>query len=100
MERSIAPSLPEPNLTRETQEYIAPRNSIESAIAQIFAELLHLEEVSVTADFFDLGGHSLLATQVIPFLKSFATIVTELSSRRLSNEGQLSEGNHRTANRA
>jgi acyl-coenzyme A synthetase/AMP-(fatty) acid ligase/acyl carrier protein len=63
-------SLPEPDLESDTQEYIAPRNSIESAIAQVFADLLHLEQVSVTANFFDLGGHSLLATQVISRLRS------------------------------
>jgi len=82
-------SLPEPNLTSETQEYIAPRNSIESAIAQIFAELLHLEQVSVTADFFDLGGHSLLATQVMSRLRN--TFAMEIPLRYLFEAPTIAE---------
>jgi acyl carrier protein len=82
-------SLPEPNLSSESQEYIAPRNSIESAIAQIFAELLHLEEVSVTADFFDLGGHSLLATQVMSRLRN--TFAMEIPLRYLFEAPTIAE---------
>jgi len=37
---------------------------------------------------------------VIPFWKSLVTIARGLSSSKLSDEGQLSEGDHRTANRA
>jgi len=82
-------SLPEPDLSSETEEYIAPRNSIESAIAQIFAELLHLEEVSVTANFFDLGGHSLLATQVMSRLRN--TFGVEIPLRYLFEAPTIAE---------
>ena len=46
-------------------EFIAPRNHVEAKLAQIWAEVLHLDEVGVNDNFFDLGGHSLLATQVV-----------------------------------
>jgi amino acid adenylation domain-containing protein/FkbM family methyltransferase len=46
-------------------EFIAPRNHVEARLAQIWAEVLHLDEVGVNDNFFDLGGHSLLATQVV-----------------------------------
>jgi len=82
-------SLPEPDLSSETEEYIAPRNSIESAIAQIFAELLHLEQVSVTANFFDLGGHSLLATQVMSRLRN--TFAMEIPLRYLFEAPTIAE---------
>jgi amino acid adenylation domain-containing protein len=46
-------------------EYVAPRNDLEQEIAGIWQELLGVERVGVTDDFFALGGHSLLATQMI-----------------------------------
>ncbi|HET6232766.1 MAG TPA: amino acid adenylation domain-containing protein, partial [Longimicrobiaceae bacterium] len=45
-------------------EYVAPRNSTESVLAGIWAEVLRLERVGAEDDFFALGGHSLRATQV------------------------------------
>ncbi|MEA2828667.1 MAG: hypothetical protein QOG43_3106, partial [Actinomycetota bacterium] len=47
------------------RQYTAPRNETEAAIAEIWGELLGLEQVGADDDFFELGGHSLLATQVI-----------------------------------
>jgi aryl carrier-like protein len=44
-------------------EYVAPRDSVEQQIADIWAELLGVERVGAHDDFFALGGHSLLATQ-------------------------------------
>ncbi|MFP4135087.1 MAG: amino acid adenylation domain-containing protein [Halothece sp.] len=82
-------SLPEPNFGNENDEYIAPRNAIESAIAQIFCELLHLDQVSVTANFFDLGGHSLLATQVMARLRS--TFSVEIPLRYLFESPTIAE---------
>ena len=45
--------------------FVAPRNEIEQEIADIWQELLGVDQVGVTDDFFALGGHSLLATQMI-----------------------------------
>lgn len=45
--------------------FVAPRNEIESDIAQIWQELLGLKEIGVIDNFFELGGHSLLGTQVM-----------------------------------
>ncbi|HEY9815190.1 MAG TPA: phosphopantetheine-binding protein, partial [Candidatus Obscuribacterales bacterium] len=50
-------------------EFVAPRNSIEEKLAQIWAEVLQLERVSIHDRFFDLGGHSLLATQIMSRLR-------------------------------
>jgi amino acid adenylation domain-containing protein len=43
----------------------APRNRRERALAELFARLLGVEEVSVDDDFFELGGHSILAVQLV-----------------------------------
>jgi acyl carrier protein len=47
------------------EEYVAPRNEVEQALANIFAGVLGVDRVGVEANFFLLGGHSLSATQVI-----------------------------------
>ena len=45
--------------------FVAPRNGVEEALADIWAEVLGLERVGIQDDFFALGGHSLLVTQVV-----------------------------------
>ncbi len=41
-----------------------PRNALEEALADIWAEVLDLERVGVRDNFFEIGGHSLLAMMV------------------------------------
>jgi NAD(P)-dependent dehydrogenase (short-subunit alcohol dehydrogenase family)/acyl carrier protein len=45
--------------------YVEPAGESERAIAAIWQEILGLERVGATDNFFDLGGHSLLAAQVL-----------------------------------
>jgi pyochelin synthetase len=47
-----------------TVVYAAPQNEIERSIASIFQEVLEIEEIGVTNNFFDLGANSLLITTV------------------------------------
>ena len=60
-------ALPAPGHTRPELDvdFVAPRGALEQALADMWSELLGLEEVGVQDDFFDLGGHSLTATQLI-----------------------------------
>ena len=46
-------------------EFVAPRDSLEDALARIWADLLTLEQVGVFDNFFELGGHSLVAGRVL-----------------------------------
>lgn len=59
--------LPAPDGARPEleQAFIAPRNEVEQTLANIWAEVLRLDQIGINDNFFDLGGHSLLATQVI-----------------------------------
>ncbi|KAG0201790.1 hypothetical protein BGX28_005476, partial [Mortierella sp. GBA30] len=47
------------------QTYDEPKGEVENALARIWMELLHVEQVSRHDSFFELGGHSLLAVQMI-----------------------------------
>ncbi|WP_449432242.1 type I polyketide synthase [Pseudomonas putida] len=59
-------AMPTSNLApvRERNPEVLPRNELEREIAGLWSELLGIERIGVTEDFFDLGGHSLLATQL------------------------------------
>lgn len=60
-------ALPAPTVTEMTNAdtYVAPSTPIETALAEIWATVLHLDRVGIHDNFFHLGGHSLLATQVV-----------------------------------
>ncbi|KAG0354049.1 hypothetical protein BGZ54_001887, partial [Gamsiella multidivaricata] len=63
-------ALPEPDRDAFViQDYEEPRGETETALAGIWAELLHLDRVSRNDNFFMLGGHSLLAVQMIERLR-------------------------------
>ncbi|MGU9810219.1 non-ribosomal peptide synthetase [Pseudomonas sp. LF052] len=47
-----------------SQDYLAPRNALETTLAAIWAEVLKVDRVGVQDNFFEMGGHSLLATQI------------------------------------
>jgi acyl transferase domain-containing protein/acyl carrier protein len=44
---------------------VMPTGAIEERLAEIWTELLGVEQVGAEDDFFELGGHSLLATRVL-----------------------------------
>jgi non-ribosomal peptide synthetase component F len=46
-------------------EVVAPRSSTEEVLARVWADLLDVDEIGVSSNFFDLGGHSLLAGRVL-----------------------------------
>ena len=45
--------------------FVAPRTPVEEQVAEIWAQVLGLDQVGIHDNFFALGGHSLSATQII-----------------------------------
>ncbi|MBW4457213.1 MAG: amino acid adenylation domain-containing protein [Nostoc indistinguendum CM1-VF10] len=60
-------ALPAPNTDRpELQEaFVAPRDTLELQLAQIWESVLDVRPIGVTDNFFNLGGHSLLAVRLM-----------------------------------
>jgi amino acid adenylation domain-containing protein len=67
--------------TASVVAYVAPRDSIEERLANVFSQMLRIEKVGVNDDFFALGGHSLVAMQLVN--RIFTLMGTELPIRAL-----------------
>src|SRR5207302_5625342 len=59
-------ALPAPDLSAVAGAgYVAPRTDAERVLAEIWAEVLGVEQVGVEDNFFELGGDSILSIQVV-----------------------------------
>ncbi|WP_438826250.1 non-ribosomal peptide synthase/polyketide synthase, partial [Pseudomonas juntendi] len=69
-------ALPEP-ATGELfgQQYEAPQGATETAVAQVWAEVLGVERVGRQDNFFELGGHSLLAVTLVERLRGAGMVI-------------------------
>jgi amino acid adenylation domain-containing protein len=76
VDRKALPSTAETQPER-TRQIVIPRTEVERQIAAMWQDVLKLEAVGVTDNFFDLGGHSLLILQVHSRIRQ--TFETELS---------------------
>ncbi|MGV0104585.1 Non-ribosomal peptide synthetase [Nostoc sp. DSM 114160] len=83
-------ALPKPDLDSTLRElYVAPRTPTEEMLAQIWAQVLKLEQVGIHDNFFELGGHSLLATQLLSRIRNIFKV--ELPLRELFAASTVAE---------
>jgi len=86
-------ALPAPDLQSDrTDKYVAPRNPTEEILAQIWAQVLKVEQVGIDDNFFELGGHSLLATQLVSRIRNIFKV--ELPLRELFARATVAELAH------
>ncbi|HEY4182360.1 MAG TPA: amino acid adenylation domain-containing protein [Kofleriaceae bacterium] len=62
-------ALPAPELEKAA-EFIAPRDAIETTIADVWSGVLGVDRVGLHDDFFALGGHSLSATRAAAAIRT------------------------------
>ncbi|KAA9382688.1 amino acid adenylation domain-containing protein [Neorhizobium galegae] len=76
--------------------YEAPQGAVETALAEIWQELLGVERVGRHDNFFELGGHSLLAVQLMERLRrlSLGVEVRTLFARPVLADLAASLGSH------
>ncbi|OAB44753.1 non-ribosomal peptide synthetase [Paenibacillus glacialis] len=59
-------ALPAPEGSVQTgTDYVAPRTDTENQLAQLWQEVLGLQQIGVHDNFFDIGGHSMRATMLV-----------------------------------
>jgi amino acid adenylation domain-containing protein len=73
IDRQALPA-PEEAATSQRRDHVAPRTPTEEQVAEIWREILGVEEIGVTDDFFAVGGHSLLATQIVARIRAHFAI--------------------------
>jgi len=85
--------------TSRTQAFVEPEGPVEKEVASIWAEVLGVQRIGATDNFFDLGGDSLRATQIISRIReafqveiSLAKVFREPTVRGLSKEIRSSLG--------
>jgi surfactin family lipopeptide synthetase A len=84
-------ALPKPEYARPDLgvEFVAPRTPMEEQLAEIWTQLLGVDQVGIYDNFFELGGHSLLATQLVSRVRE--TFEVELPVRSLFEMSRIAD---------
>ncbi|MDF0731695.1 amino acid adenylation domain-containing protein, partial [Pseudomonas entomophila] len=71
-------ALPLPEAQPAGASLRAPRTAFERQVADVWQQVLEVEQVGLDDQFFELGGHSLLATQVVARLQGLLAVPVSL----------------------
>lgn len=85
-------------MEKANRVYIPPRTDQERLIADIWSELLHIDQVGIRDDFFELGGTSIVAMQIMARLERetgkrlpLASLFTANTVEKLSRQLELDD---------
>jgi len=93
-------ALPAPEFgSEDPNKAILPRNDVEATVLRVWQEVLGLDSIGITQNFFDIGGHSLLAVRLmaeiekatgklLPVSTLFEGATVEYLASRLNRLGQ------------
>ena len=74
---------------KHSAEAVLPRTEIERVVASIWAELMEVEHIDVTADVFTIGAHSLMATRALARIRELlatSAMITDVFRYRSVSE--------------
>jgi amino acid adenylation domain-containing protein/non-ribosomal peptide synthase protein (TIGR01720 family) len=69
-------ALPAPEEIKTEEDYVEPRTSVEKEFARIWQEVLGLERVGITENFFELGGDSIVSIQIVARARDAGLLIT------------------------
>ncbi|MEO7583970.1 MAG: amino acid adenylation domain-containing protein [Ferruginibacter sp.] len=76
--------LPDPAISELlSNAYVAPRNSLEAKLVNMWQQLLHVPQVGIHDNFFELGGHSLLVMRLVSAIRK--ELAVEIPVKSLFN---------------
>ena len=78
-----------PETVERKPSYVAPRNSTETMLSQVWSEVLDRDQVGIYDNFFHLGGHSLSSMQVMARIRE--AVGVELPLHRLFEAPTIAE---------
>jgi amino acid adenylation domain-containing protein len=84
-------ALPVPEASRHRSLYIAPRNEEEQILAQIWQNVLDVEQVGIEDNFFDLGGASIQSIQVVSEAYMYGYLISVANIFEYSTIAQLAK---------
>ncbi|AEI41578.1 non-ribosomal peptide synthetase [Paenibacillus mucilaginosus] len=85
-------ALPKPDVHSRRALYEAPRDEVEAKLAEIWSEVLGVEQVGIHDNFFDLGGDSIKAIRIASKLQKYGY---QLKVKELFDHATLQEAGRR-----
>ena len=76
-------------------EWVAPRTSAEAALAGVWADVLGIDDIGATDDFFALGGDSILGLQVVARARNAGLWITPIQLFDFPTIAELAAAAHR-----
>ena len=102
LDRSALPKPGSDIAPERARRHVAPGSEIETALVEIWEEVLGVRPIGITDNFFELGGHSLLAVRLCSIIQKktgkkvtlsglFQSLTIEKLARKIDSEEQAPE---------